>query len=206
MELAVPSYRGGNLMPMTSVTPQLHYYSMMLWSMLFANRSHYLYGYIALLAKLQMYFSKIRLSPPPPPFSPFYSSTQELKHDYKNVSKLRLVIVRALGMCQPRCSLEHTTATFFFVNYLVPVKFLLFSRDYYDFFFSSSAPIAQKQPCLPREANDISGSGARHCRNRAYPRYAGAPMYCSKEPDYFLFHAAFSIHSAVPRVGEQRKW
>lgn len=42
-----------------------------------------------------MYITKIRLSPNPP-FIPFCPSTQELKHDYEDVSKLRLVIVVAL--------------------------------------------------------------------------------------------------------------
>lgn len=80
-------------MPLTSVTPELHYYSIMLLSMLFARRGHYLYGYIALFAKLPMYFNKVRLSSNPPPFLPFLSfHTATYKRDCKNVPKPRFVI------------------------------------------------------------------------------------------------------------------
>lgn len=36
-----------------------------------------------------------------------------------------------------------------FAHYLLSVKCLLFSSYYYDYFFSSCAPITQKQPCHP---------------------------------------------------------
>lgn len=140
----------------------------------------------------------------PSTFLPIYPSTQELEHGYQDVSELSSHIwhVAALNTWQLLffCSFFGVWLSSFVSIFLL---FPYYDRDY---FFSPCASIAQKQRCHPLDASDISGSSARHCRNRAYPRYAGAPMYCSEEPDYFLFHAAFFIHSAVPRVGERRKW
>lgn len=157
---------------------------------LFASTSYYLYSY-----------SSVKNAEGP--FLPFCPSTQEPKHDCEDVSKLRCVTVVAPWMCLPRGFLQHATATF--VCPLSPFcqMFVIFLLLLWLFFSHPVLQSLKKPPCHPREASD---SGARHCWSRAYPRYAGAPMYCSEEPDYFLFHAAFSIHSAVPRVGEQRKW